>query len=89
MLRGIKEAAKEESTMIRGSFVHPHVDGTNALRECHGDITLSDPINDCFPSAAGLRCLVMGCSHTRPNSLLCINWRHSLKWGYQEKRSQK
>lgn len=43
MLRGIKEAAKEENTMIRGNFVHPHV-----LRERHGDITLSDPINDCF-----------------------------------------
>lgn len=89
MLRGIKEAAKEERTMIRGNFVHPHVDGTNALRECHGDITLSDPINDCFSSAAGLTCLVMGSSHTRLNSLRCINWRHSLKWGYQEKRSLK
>lgn len=48
MLRGIKEAAKEESTTIRGNFMHPHVDGTNALREGHGDITLSDPINDSF-----------------------------------------
>lgn len=48
MLKGIKEAAKEESTTIRGNFVHPHVGGTNALRGCHGDMTLSDPINGCF-----------------------------------------
>lgn len=48
MLREIKEAAKEESTMIRRNFVHPHAYGTNILRECHGDIALSDPIPDCF-----------------------------------------
>jgi len=48
ILRGIKAAAEEESTRMRGNFVHPCVDGTNCLRECHGDITLSDPINDCF-----------------------------------------
>ena len=34
--------------MIRGNFVHPHVDGTKVLREFHGDTTLCDLINDCF-----------------------------------------
>lgn len=45
MLREIKEAAKEEGTMMRRKFVSY---GTNILRECRGDIALSDPIPDCF-----------------------------------------